>query len=100
MTCIAGSARLDWKTVGPGCGWSGTGSRIWLRGQVLDMALEQPELSPRELAAIFTDTKAQFISEASVYRLLKAAGLITSPAYIVMKGADEFRDKTTAPNQL
>ena len=36
----------------------------------------------------------------SVYRLLKVAGLITCPAYIVMKAADEFRDKTTAPNQL
>ena len=41
-----------------------------------------------------------FVSEASVYRLLKAHDLITSPAYIVMKAADEFKDKTTAPNQL
>jgi putative transposase len=40
------------------------------------------------------------VSEASVYRLLKAHDLITSPAYIVMKAADEFKDKTTAPNQL
>ena len=36
----------------------------------------------------------------SVYRLLKAHDLITSPAFIVMKAADEFKDKTTAPNQL
>jgi putative transposase len=35
-----------------------------------------------------------------VYRLLQANGLLTSPAFIVMKAADEFRDKTTAPNQL
>ena len=34
------------------------------------------------------------------YRLLKAHGLITSPAFVVIKAADEFRDKTTAPNQL
>ena len=40
------------------------------------------------------------MSEASVYRLLKAHDLITSPAFIVMKAADEFKDKTTAPNQL
>ena len=33
-------------------------------------------------------------------RLLKAHDLITSPAFIVMKAADEFKDKTTAPNQL
>ena len=41
-----------------------------------------------------------FVSEASVYRLLKAHDLITSPAYIVIKAAAEFKDKTTAPNQL
>ena len=40
------------------------------------------------------------VSEASVYRLLKAHDLIASPAFIVMKAADEFKDKTTAPNQL
>ena len=41
-----------------------------------------------------------FVSEASVYRLLKAHDLITSPAYVVIKAANEFRDKTTAINQL
>ena len=54
----------------------------------------------RELAVRFTDTRGYFVSEASVYRLLKAHGLITSPAFVVIKAADEFRDKTTAPNQL
>ena len=48
----------------------------------------------------FTDTEGYFVSEASVYRLLKTLDLIASPAYIVMKAADEFKDKTTAPNQL
>ena len=48
----------------------------------------------------FTDKKQYFVSEASVYRLLKAHDLITSPAYIVIKAPEEFRDKTTAPNQL
>ena len=40
------------------------------------------------------------MSEASVYRLLKANDLITTPAYFVIKAAEEFKDKTTAPNQL
>jgi putative transposase len=80
--------------------------RVWnripeaVRGQVIDLALELPELSPRELAVRFTDEKKYFVSEASVYRLLKAQDLITSPAYIVIKAAQEFKDKTTAPNQL
>ena len=41
-----------------------------------------------------------FISESSVYRILKARGLITSPAHILMRAASEFKDKTTKPNQL
>ena len=64
------------------------------------MAFEQPELSPRELATRFTDTNSYYVSESSVYRLLKAHDLIGSPAFIVIKAADEFKDKTTAPNQL
>ena len=64
------------------------------------MAFDIPELSPRELAVRFTDTKGYFVFESSVYRLLKALDLISSPAFIVMKAANEFRDKTTAINQL
>jgi putative transposase len=65
-----------------------------------ELALDEPALSPRELALCFTDTENYFVSEASVYRLLKAHDLISSPAFIVMKAADEFKDKTTAPNEL
>jgi transposase InsO family protein len=81
-------------------------SRIWnripdeTRDEIVKLALDEPELSPRELAARFIDTKSYFVSEASVYRLLKAHDLITSPAFIVVKAADAFKDKTTAPNQL
>jgi putative transposase len=68
--------------------------------KILDLAFERPALSPRELAVTFTDERAYFVSEASVYRLLKSHDLITSPAFAVVKAADEFKDKTTAPNQL
>ena len=80
--------------------------RVWnripddVRERIRTLALDEPALSPRELAVRFTDTESYFVSEASVYRLLKALDLIASPAYIVMKAADEFKDKTTAPNQL
>ena len=71
-----------------------------VRRELLDMALDETELSPRELAVRFTDTKGYFVSESSVYRLLKAHDLISSPAFIVMKAASEFKDKTTAINQM
>ena len=81
-------------------------SRVWnripeeVRAKIIALPLDQPELSPRELAVRFTDEQRYFVSEASVYRLLKAHDRITSPAYIVVKAADEFTDTTTAPNQL
>ena len=56
----------------------------------MQLALDEPELSPRELAVRFTDSESYFVSEASVYRLLKAHDLITSPAFIVVKAADKF----------
>jgi putative transposase len=80
--------------------------RVWnripdeVRERIIALALDEPALSPRELAVRFTDTEGYFVSEASVYRLLKARGLIASPAFIVIKAADEFKHKTTAPNQL
>lgn len=93
-----GEARLEDRRGGSGRVWNRLPKAV--RDQVLEMALDQPELSPRELAVTFTDEKRYFVSEASVYRLLKAHDLITSPAFIVMKAGSEFRDKTTAPNQL
>jgi len=45
-----------------------------IRRKVVNLALKETELSPRELAVTFTDTKKYFISEASVYRVLKAHG--------------------------
>ena len=71
-----------------------------MRDNVIELALDEPALSPRELAVRFTDSQSYFVSEASVYRLLKARDLIASPAFIVIKAADAFKDKTTAPNQL
>jgi putative transposase len=68
--------------------------------QIIDLALNEIELSPRELAVRFTDTENYFISEASVYRLLKAHDLIPSPAFIVIKAGNEFKDKTTRPNEM
>jgi len=79
---------------------SGTVSPEAIRSQLVDLALDQPELSVRELAVRFTDEAKYVVSEASVYRLLKAHDLITSPAYIVIKAAEEFKDKTAAPTQL
>ena len=67
---------------------------------MLELALKEPPLSPWELAVSFVDQQRYFVSESSVYRLLKAHDLITSPAFILMKAADRFAQPTSAPNQL
>ena len=73
--------------------------RVWnripdgVRERIIKLALECPELSPRELAVQFTDTESYFVSEASVYRLLKAHDLIASPAFIVMKARTSSRTR-------
>ncbi len=93
-----GVEALEDRCPKPGCVWNRIPDDI--RERIVDLALEEPELSPRELAIRFTDTQSYFVSEASVYRLLKAHDLITSPAFVVIKAADEFHDKTTAINQM
>jgi putative transposase len=81
-------------------------SRVWnripddVRAMIVELALEQSELSPRELAVRFTDENGYFVSEATVDRLLKAHDLITSPAFIVIRSASEFTDKTVRPNEM
>ncbi len=93
-----GEAGLEDRTSGPGRIWNRIPDDV--RRRIVDLALDEPELSPRELAVTFTDTKGYFVSEASVYRLLKAHDLITSPAFVVIKAADEFRDNYYLPGDL
>ncbi len=70
------------------------------RERLVEVALEKPELSARELAWHITDNEGYFISERSVYRILKDFDLVTSPAYIVMSAADEFKHKTKQVHEL
>ena len=70
------------------------------REKVVKLALESPEKTPRELAFNITDNEGYFISESSVYRILKAYDLITSPAYIVLTASDKFKHRTRRINEL
>ena len=65
-----GLAGLEDRTSGPGRVWNRIPDDI--RQRIVEMALEEPELSLRELAVKFTDENGYYVSEASVYRLLKA----------------------------
>ena len=67
---------------------------------ILETALQQPDLSPRELAFYVTDHAGFTVAEATVYRVLKRHGLNRSITLVGFPAGKEFRVKTTAPNQL
>ena len=67
---------------------------------LIEFALEHEALTARELAVKYTDEKRYYVSESSAYRILKEADLITAPDYVVIKAAEEFKDKNTAINQM
>ena len=71
-----------------------------IRDRVVEVALADPELSPREIACKITDREGHFLSESSVYRILKSHDLITSPAYVVMQASDSFKNPTRRPNEM
>ena len=70
------------------------------RQEVVEIALDYPEKSPRELAFFIIDHHEWFISESSVYRILKAKGLITSPTHILIQAADRFKDPPARVHEL
>jgi putative transposase len=48
----------------------------------------------------YTDRQAFFVSESTVYRLLKTQDLITSPASILMKAGNSFQHSNQRVNEL
>ena len=88
---IASSTFYDWYHRFQFDGYEGLADRssrpgkIWNRipdserEKIVQIALEHPGKSPRELAWYITDIEGYFISESSVYRILKTYDLITSP---------------------
>lgn len=71
-----------------------------VKQEVVELALEHPGRSPRQIAWLFTDQKGYFISESSAYRILKRFDLVESPAFRVMSAADEFKHPTHQIHEL
>lgn len=93
-----GPEALDNRSRSPRRFWNKLPESV--KEQCLEIALQHPEKSPRELAWLITDEHKYFISESSVYRILKQHDLITSPAYILLSASDTFHSPTTRVNQL
>jgi len=68
--------------------------------RILAEARASPELSCRQLALTITDSKGAYLSESTVYRVLKKAGLIKPAEIIGFKAGKEYKRKTKKPNEL
>jgi putative transposase len=68
--------------------------------QIVQLALAEPEKSARQLAWQFTDQEGYFVSESSVFRLLKRFDLVESPAFQLVTAADRFSQPTQRVNEL
>jgi transposase InsO family protein len=95
---VAGAAGLADHAPGPRRFWNRIPEAV--RQQVVEVALERPDQSPRQLAWHITDTEGYFLSETSVYRILKSFDLITSPAFQLVKASDRFEHPTKRVNEL
>ena len=56
--------------------------------EIVQLALNHPEKSSRQLAWQFTDEQAYFISESSVYHILKGYDLVQSPVFLMVPAKD------------
>jgi putative transposase len=68
--------------------------------RILVEARDSPELSCRQLAWKVTDSGSTYISESTVYRILKREGLIKPAEIIGFKAGKEYHRKTKQPNEL
>jgi len=83
-----GGSRVPWNKISPE-----------EEAKVLAEARASPELSCRELAWKITDS-GNYISESTVYRILKSHGLIKLVETSGFKAAKEYHRKTSHPNEL
>jgi RNA-directed DNA polymerase len=82
-------ARRIWNRVGEG-----------ERDFIVACALEHSSLSPREVAIRLLDREKKFVSESTVYRVLREAGLIKPPETRGFPAEKEYHTRPTATNQL
>jgi putative transposase len=68
--------------------------------KILAEARDSPDLSCRQLACRLTDSASIYVSESTVYRILKREGLIKAAEIIGFKAAKEYHRKTKRPNEL
>jgi putative transposase len=68
--------------------------------RILSQARALPELSARQLALGIVDAEGLYVSESTVFRILKREGLIKPAEIAGFKAGKEYHRKTRRPNEL
>jgi len=68
--------------------------------RILAQARTLPELSARQLALRIVDSEGSYVSESTVFRILKREGLIKPAEIVGFKAGKEYHRKTKRPNEL
>ena len=68
--------------------------------KIMSLARVSPELSARQLALRVVDFEGWYVSESTVFRVLKREGLIKPAEIIGFKAGKEYHYKTKRPNEL
>lgn len=71
-----------------------------VRAQVVNLALKQPDKSCRQVSWQFVDKEGYFISESSVYRILKGYDLVQSPIFTLIPAKDKYEKPTKYVHEL
>jgi putative transposase len=89
---------LAYKKPGPRQFWNRFPGRV--RELVVELDLEHPDKSPRQIAWHFTESEGYFISESSVYRILKGYGLVASPVLLIVPAKGKFENPKKNVNKM
>jgi transposase InsO family protein len=84
-----GGSPIPWNKLKPG-----------EEAKILATARASPELSCRQLAWQLVDDERWYVSESTVFRILKREGLIKPAEIIGFKAGKEYHHKTERPNEL
>jgi len=84
-----GGSAIPWNKLKPG-----------EEAKIIAKARASPELSCRQLALQMVDDERWYVSESTVFRILKREGLIKPAEVIGFKAGKEYHRKTKRPNEL
>lgn len=71
-----------------------------VREQIVELAITHPDKSPRQIAWLFVDEMGYFVSESSVYRILKSFDLVKSLVFQMVSAKDKFEHPTQRVNEM